>query len=342
MSVIRKIARICNNDHNWKFPSRKEIKSTNKDTYENISGFGHEEWLFDNERLFKGFHYAFLQPVNNAPDKHEGNKYQIHLYFITAGTNKLKGYVGYIDNVECLTKEQAEQCLAYYQDRGWIEQMKAQVSEIGGDTTVIENEIKSNARSIFNIRFKLSDIHINNSNHFQIAKDDKNTKSSRYVLMDYKEEFKFVQRSHHHVKGKDSISTESHFRTVDSGTTEVSARHRIIQDGIKRFLEKTKLYSDIRFEADNKDIYAVRKDGINEIYEVKTYNPKRCIREALGQLLEYNHYPSRVSSDILFVVGEEPLDKEDRQYLSFLRNNYHLPIWYRQYDIISNLLLEKE
>ena len=37
-----------------------------------------------------------------------------------------------------------------------------------------------------------------------------------------------------------------------------------------------------------------------QIYEIKTYNAKRCIREALGQLLEYNHYPSRQSSDILY------------------------------------------
>lgn len=342
MDIIKKVARICNNDHNWRFPSRKEIKSTNKDTYENISGFGHEEWLFDKERLFKGYHYAFLQPVNNAPDKHEGNKYQIHLYFITTGINRLKGYVGYIDNVECLTKKQAEECLAYYQKQGWIEQMKTQVSEIDGDISVIDNEVRTNARNIFNIRFKLDDIHIKNSNHFQIAKDDKNTKSSRYVLMDYKEDFKFVHSYRSNIKGRESINTETFYRTIDSGTTEVSARHRIIQDGIKRFLGKTKLYSKILFESDDKDIYAIRKDGINEIYEIKTYNAKRCIREALGQLLEYNHYPSRASSDILYVVGEGPLDMEDRLYLCFLRSNYNLPIWYRQYNIIENQLLEKE
>lgn len=342
MSIIRKIARICNNDHNWKFPSRKEIKSANEKTYENIYGFGHEEWLLDKGRLFKGYHYAFLQPVNNAPDKHEGNKYQIHLYFITAGTNKHKGYVGYIDNVECLTKELAEECLAFYQEQGWIEQMIEQIKEIHGDTKVIQKEINNDARSIFNIRFKLEDIHVETSNFKQIAKDDKNTKSSRYVLIDYKDELHFVHSSPIHIKGKNNINTESYFRTVECGTTEVSARHRLIQDGVKCFLEKTKLYKAISFEADYKDVYAIRKDGINEVYEIKTYNAKRCIREAIGQLLEYNHYPSKISSDIMYVVGEEPLDKEDKQYLSFLRSNYNLPIWYRQYDIITKLLHNKE
>ena len=340
MANIRKVARICNNDHNWKFPSKKEIKSSNERTYENISGFGHEEWLLDKERLFGGYHYAFLQPVNNAPDKHEENKYQIHLFFI--GTNKHKGYVGYIDNVECLTQKQAEECLAFYQKKGWIKQMIEQIKEIHGDTKVIEKEIKTDARSIFNVRFKLEDVHVETSNFKQIENDDKNTKSSRYVLMDYKEDFHFVKDSHPHIKGKDTINTESHYRTVESGTTEVSARHRIIQDGVKHFLENTKKYKTVRFEADYKDIYAIRQDGINEIYEIKTYNAKRCIREALGQLLEYNHYPSRISSDIMYVVGEEPLDKEDKQYMSFLRKKYKLPIWYRQFNISSNQLLERE
>lgn len=342
MDKLVKVARICNNDHNWKFPSRKEIKSANEKTYENVSGFGHEEWLLDRERLFKGYHYAFLQPVNNAPDKHEGNKYQIHLFFITAGALKHKGYVGYIDNVECLTMEQAKECLAFYQEQGWIEQMKEQIKEIQGNTKVFDKEIKTNARSIFNVRFKLEDVHVETSNFKKISKDDKNTKSSRYVLMDYKGDFLFEKESHSHVKGKNNISTDSYYRTVESGTTEVSARHRLIQDGIKRFLKKTKKYLEIRFEVDYKDIYAIRKDGINEVYEIKTYNAKRCIREAIGQLLEYNHYPSRPSSDILYVVGEEPLDKEDKQYMSFLRERYNLPIWYRQYNVVDNRLSEKE
>lgn len=340
MTTIKKVARICCNDHNWKYPSCKDIKSSNKNTYEYISGFGHEEWLFDNEKLFDGYHYAFLQPVNKAPQKYERNKYQIHLYFIKGGKNRYKGYVGYIDNVECLTENQAQECLAHYQKNGWIKQMKNQVQDVNGDTSVIDEEIKANARFIFNIRFKLKDIHVSYSNYRLITNDDVNTRTSRYTLVDYKEDFHFEKIPHLHIKGKETINTKSIYRTIEGGTTEVSARHKIIQKRVKLFLDKTKLYSKVRFEVDCKDIYAIRKDGINEIYEIKTYNAKRCIREALGQLLEYNHYPKRESSDILFIVGEDPLDIEDKQYLSFLRETYNLPIWYRRY--IGNKLLDKE
>ncbi|MBQ4377310.1 MAG: hypothetical protein II793_06415, partial [Bacteroidales bacterium] len=111
MKQIKKIARICNNDHNWKYPSRRELKSSNPDTYENLYGFGFEEWLFDGEKVINGYHYAFLQPINAK--KHIGQKYQIHLYYRTPYA---KGYVGYIDNVECLTLEQAEKCLNVYSE----------------------------------------------------------------------------------------------------------------------------------------------------------------------------------------------------------------------------------
>jgi hypothetical protein len=342
MTTIKKVARICYNDHNWKYPSSKDIKSANKNTYEYISGFGHEEWLFDNEKLIDGYHYAFLQPVNNAPQKYETKKYQIHLYFIKCGAINFKGYVGYIDNVECLTEKQAQECLAYYQKKGWIKQMKAQVQDIDGDTSVIDEEIKTNARLIFNIRFRLKDIHISYSNYKLIANDDVNTKTSRYILVDYKEDFHFENIPHLRIKGKETINTKSFYRTVEGSSTEVSARHRLIQKGVKLFLDKTNIYSKVCFEVDNKDIYAIRKDGINEIFEIKTYNAKRCIREALVQLLEYNHYPNRDSSDILYIVGEDPLDFEDKQYLSFLRNTYNLPIWYRRYVGNKNVLLDKE
>lgn len=55
-------------------------------------------------------------------------------------------------------------------------------------------------------------------------------------------------------------------------------------------------------------------------------NTKRAIREALGQILEYNHYPPRKTSDTwLLVMDTFPTD-EDRQYLDTLVSAYHFPL----------------
>ena len=59
---MEKIARICWNTHDWKRPSGSEGKSLYGDSYENKIGFGHEEWLLDDSRIYEsdGYHFAFF------------------------------------------------------------------------------------------------------------------------------------------------------------------------------------------------------------------------------------------------------------------------------------------
>lgn len=55
---MEKIARIYWNTHDWKLPSGREGKTENKDAYEVIVGFGHEEWLLDDSKILPdGYHY---------------------------------------------------------------------------------------------------------------------------------------------------------------------------------------------------------------------------------------------------------------------------------------------
>lgn len=64
-------------------------------------------------------------------------------------------------------------------------------------------------------------------------------------------------------------------------------------------------------------------------YEIKTYHsPRACIRDAVGQLLEYSHWPNGIEASRLIVVGERPLDAEGKKYLSTLKSRYSLPIDY--------------
>ena len=69
-------------------------------------------------------------------------------------------------------------------------------------------------------------------------------------------------------------------------------------------------------------------------YEIKTYlSPRACIREAIGQLLEYSHWPGAKRASRLIVVGESPLDDDGSEYLRRLKNELALPIEYEQIPI---------
>jgi len=75
----------------------------------------------------------------------------------------------------------------------------------------------------------------------------------------------------------------------------------------------------------------VRHDSEFWFYEIKTaHSPRACLRQAIGQLLEYTFWPGAQEATRLIVVGESPLDDEGSEYLRTLRERFSLPIEYEQ------------
>lgn len=78
------------------------------------------------------------------------------------------------------------------------------------------------------------------------------------------------------------------------------------------------------------DLVAEHDDGL-WFYEVKTAASVRaCLREAIGQLLEYAFWSNADRPTRLVVVGEPPLDDASRRYLAKLNAAFPLPLAYRQ------------
>ena len=340
--VIKKIARICCNEDYWEMPSKRGIKSKDRNSYEGMYGFGHEEWLFDFSKDINGYHYAFLQPINTTSHKHSKNTYQIHLYFIDS--KKQRMYIGYIDNVCCLTKDEAEYAIKIYKKENWLDEMKQQVKAIGGNVSVFEKEGKTPI-NVFNIKFRKEDLRILKPQYYIRIPSNK---WCRYVLMDFDEnslEENTIRKTIHKY-GKTYLNDSHYFITYSTNKEiEVCVKHKIIQRGVRQYLLSTKEYipKNVIYEYEFIDVSAIRNDGHVELYEIKTYEePKRCIREALGQVLEYNHFALKDSSKDLYIVGPNPLDDQLREYMDSLRTMYGIPVWYRWYSKRDGVLHEKE
>jgi hypothetical protein len=56
-------------------------------------------------------------------------------------------------------------------------------------------------------------------------------------------------------------------------------------------------------------------------------NTKAAIREALGQLLEYNHYPGRVMAKAWFLVLDREPDADDCTFVKSVRERWGCPIY---------------
>ncbi len=65
-------------------------------------------------------------------------------------------------------------------------------------------------------------------------------------------------------------------------------------------------------------------------YEIKTASTaKECIRQAMGQLLEYSYWPKNQEADKLVIVGEPKIDEDAKAYLNMLKNKFNLPLEYQ-------------
>ncbi|NMH28601.1 hypothetical protein [Flavobacterium silvaticum] len=114
----------------------------------------------------------------------------------------------------------------------------------------------------------------------------------------------------------------------------VDARHSFIQE--KLIDELSSLFGKDAVAAENyiggKKIDVVLKLNDNDhiFYEIKTANSARaCIRQAIGQLLEYSYFKCNKMASKIVVVGEYKIDTETKKYLKYLKNEFSIPIDYK-------------
>ena len=209
------------------------------------------------------------------------------------------------------------------------------------DIVYVEGNVSDFDPSIlFNIKFKFEDAEIMYSNQ-PILKFE--SVWHRYNLMDKKGELKFEKNSDGSVR---MLDTSMFDRVIKNGKIQIDPLHKKIQNAVVNLLKRQ--YTELQLETCTSDGGKQRVDikGFSKsekewhFFEIKTVSAKRSIREALGQILEYAHYPNEDRADKLFIVGPEPADKQDKLYMQYLRSKYNLPIWFRWFSFADNKLYD--
>jgi hypothetical protein len=127
-------------------------------------------------------------------------------------------------------------------------------------------------------------------------------------------------------------------------SVDKSLRHNVVQDALFKHLEKIHGKDNTSGEqgsgnGTSVDV-AVRHGKSYTYYELKTgLSAQSCIREAIGQLMEYSYWPGSQQVDKIVVVGEADYDRNAKAYLARLRKDFSLPIDYKQFDMKSARLL---
>lgn len=326
--LTNKIARICWNSNDWKFPSGPTGKSKDMGSFEAENGFGHEEWLFDRSRIIDGYHYAFLQPLVLKSDRHVGKAYNIHLYTVNPKGERL--YVGQLKGAECIDAQESLRVYGIYRNNGWLQEMAKEVSNTGGNDTVFSN---TSAEVFFNVRFRIGDL-FRPAESMLISSGDNNITKDRYDLLPMKSSFVFRFEPDSDDFDGNLKNTKTRKRSCHSECT-YNPLHDRMQNAIFTLLKTDsgykKIYRQVQIEKDRVDVKAKTHTGDWHYFEVKTDCAKMSIRKALGQILEYAHYPDRKRATKLIIVSDDTPGEDVKKYLDFIRNEYGIMVWYRTF-----------
>jgi hypothetical protein len=337
------ISRLTFNTNGWQYPSGFYGKSKTT-SYEKSNGYGHEEWLFDFTKLIDGYHYGFLQPINKYFQKYCGNIYSFFLYTMNSKTNE-KLWVGKLNNVEVIDKKISEKVKAIYVRKGWYEDMKEDLQKLGLKKDSLD---QWPGLDLFNVRFIPDDFE-KFPDKTLVSEDDKSISSYYYTLLHLKNEPKIAKNN----DGKFILGRYNPTRRFLGKSIIKKFEEKLIEFPLLHHQISIALEQTLKKEFD--EVYAEHQTGFNTsvdlvavkgkknfFYEIKTYNDSRtCIRQAIGQLLEYSYFPNQKLADEIFIVTPHKItNKNTIDYLKNLRENIGLPIRYMCYDLEQKKILQ--
>jgi len=339
-----KIARICWNANKWQFPSGKlgKVASGSSGAYETKTGYGHEEWLFDINKLVNGFHYAYIQAIGQHRAKYESERFNISFYTINSA-KKERWWLGEVKNIDVVSADESKAVYAVYKKNGWLKEMYAQLELVGADV----DEFKTISPEIFFcIKFRPRDMMLLEEPRL-FQSDDPAVKSDYYNLKSKLTNPLSIETASFSFTPGSAGKKRNTTATYSSQTVDIDLIHNQIQQ--KMYEELAKLHGEKNVSCEQSTGFGTKIDVVVRsetgytFFELKTANTsKQCIREALSQLLEYSYYPSDIRASKLIIVGPIDLSNESKKYLDNLRNIFSMPVYYRKFDLETDILGKEE
>ena len=330
-----KFSRICWNTAGWRKPTGDAASVETKDTFVSKYHFGLEEWLFNYEWMIDGFRYGFLQPIGKYYSTYQGSFCSILLYAVTPEKHTL--LVARIENVYIPEEDELDRVLRKYKKSGWMDSMRADVDAVDGDPTVLDNAEPS---GIVNIRFKQENVKTFDpmprvTGNYRFSKEPR-----FYHPFNWDGNLPDTEEAPQPGDVDPTRSEGERTRAAQEGV-RFDPRHVRLQNRLYRHLCEKYGDAHVLYENSYVDLTLNEPTGCT-FFEIKMESTvKRCIRSALGQLLEYAHYPTGSRAKHLVVVGDVLPTDDDRQYVSLLREKYRIPIYYSRFHWEKNKLGKK-
>lgn len=336
-----KYCRICWNTLNWRRPSGEAQRLEMGESYVSEYGFGHEEWLFNFEWLLPGYNsddptaykYGFLQPIGKYREYYSRDTFSVLLYTVNPDNTTM--IVARINNLYVPEYTELDWALNQTRNNGWLTSMRQQIRELGLDENPLLNPSPS---TIANVRFTPENVTFYDP-MVLVNPPHKTLRIHRYHPLYWDDGYDPISSPPDRAipigqpedeERPDRTETERK-RAAQTGTT-YDPQHARLQNRLRGKLRSQYGADSVKMESEFVDLKLFESNRVTFIEIKMERTVKSCMRAALGQLLEYAHYPDKQKADALLIVGDAYATEYDRTYLSHIRRIFNLPIYYARWS----------
>lgn len=322
MKVI--LQRVCWNTRGWILPSG----STFENAFPGEEGYAHEEWNFQLEDQVDGyiFPYTYSSP---DPNKIGGldAPFKVVLFTQQPVSNRWL-IVGVYHDARLMDEADYAKVLPAFEQRGIFKRRASELQSVA-DQFNSKNALKE-VKDAFKKKYVKIKVEASSVEIFATPREIKKPSNHRFTTFTYIDEVP-SEAQRVPAEHNEPLLEDGYPRETGAALHYIIPRHNKLSNALATHLRE--LGAIVRQESGNVDLeFELRGQTYLAELKVTLYSTIRhSIREAVGQLLEYNLYPGRQRKDRWLIVLDKEPSGTDQQYIAILRDSLALPIfigWY--------------
>ena len=346
----KRLMRLVWNDNNWQFPIKrnwKKIWQGRKDKpHHEQYGFGFEEWLFNKRYLINGYQYGYIRGVASMP-KDISFIDELHLYSIHP-TTKQQFLIGKLTNIKIYhgIDEVEDDIVNVFEDNRDL--MLEELKEVDADTKLLKTlELRPNLSFRFEDAMIYQEPILISQDLLKIHRFIPKIIDNELGLIIEKVNAAFKNPKMNFESGN-GTGSNSYSQNVSGGKRIVNRTHADITNDLHDYLRNSKDYKNFEISTEKTRICnnlvdcAAKNKNKYVLFEVKTANSVlACIRQALGQIIEYALLDTSLDIKKLIIIGPTIPSENDLIYFQNLKEKLKLPLQYWSYSFEEKKLSDK-
>lgn len=333
--MLAMLQRVCWNREDWQKPTG-EAKDGG---YPGESGFGHEEWNFRVDDSYNGYVYGYLYyKVSKSAQQRADGHFQIYFWSLNPHS-KERFLVGIYHDAVPIPETDFDQLNSYFKKNGIYERRATElIAAIPSmDRKKAEQEVRDAVMNRY-LTFKCP------HDNVQVLHPQP-TLSSFYtgtiggyfarptflseplnLVSRVSNKHTYVDRAAQNADNS-PLAEDSYLRTSAATLKLILRMHSKLSNDFCQWLHARKMREIVQ-EVNRVDVEFVEghQRYRAELKICHALGTRKAIREALGQLLEYNYYGDRAPADRFMIVLDNTPTEDDITYLRRLVHTFQIPL----------------